>query len=68
MSKFEYQNAGICSKSISIAKRNLIAPLKQMLYSLGFEVNDNRSGKISPLEAIISFFADKISGGREPPF
>ena len=64
MSKFEYQNAGICSKSISIAKRNLIAPLKQMLYSLGFEVNENRSGNYLEIYNGEVFNVFHLFGGR----
>ena len=64
MSKFEYQNAGICSKSISIAKRNLIAPLKQMLYSLGFEVNENRSSNYLEIYNGEVFNVFHLFGGR----
>ena len=65
MSKFEYQNAGICSKSISIAKRNLIAPLKQMLYSLGFEVNENRSSNYLEIYNGEVFNVFHLFGGKD---
>ena len=43
MSNFTDQNAGMCSKSIGIFRRNVLAPLKQMMFTLGFEVVEHRS-------------------------
>lgn len=43
MSKFNYCNAGMCGKSIGSFKRNVLAPLKQMLLALDYDIIEHRT-------------------------
>lgn len=43
MSQFEGKNFGIAGKTIHACRRNVIAPLKQMLLSRGYEIVDVRN-------------------------
>lgn len=64
MSHFEQMDAGMCGKTIGAFKRNVLSPLKQMLVSLGYEIQENIS--LSYIEVYKGSVVNKfwIFGGR----
>lgn len=46
METFSEQNFAICGKTIGSVRKNVIGPLKQMLYTRGYKVNDRRADQM----------------------
>ncbi|MEB9630893.1 MULTISPECIES: PBSX family phage terminase large subunit [Bacillus cereus group] len=65
MESFEGENFGMCGKTISSHRRNVITPLKKMLKSRGYKVKDHRSENMLTItkDGVTNFFY--IFGGKD---
>lgn len=65
MTHFNHQNAAMCGKSVGSFRRNVLATMKQMMLSIGYEVIEHRSEnyvEITNGDVVNYFF---IFGGKD---
>lgn len=65
MSNFEGQNFAMCGKTVGSFRRNVLATLKQMLISRGYQANESRSENLVVVSDGVKENYFYIFGGRD---
>lgn len=65
MTCFSSENFAVCGKTVGSVRRNVIRPLKQMLYSRGYRVTERRSDNLLEISRGAAHNSFYLFGGKD---